>query len=185
MSAKNNRKLLKICSMIFALLMILLTSGCGSNAGPDTEKKYEVDGVIFENDLISIAGVSTDEYLEVYKTQTITFKYFSEDFSELDFVSVINLGGSVLRVTPGGTYLDELPSSTLEVIEDGESTVITDALEEFYICQDNNGNITMYYEIYNLYDEEEQGNTIKKYLNLKAYKVEFSHYVGEPELEMI
>lgn len=149
-------KLLKICSVCLVLLLCLCACAGAENTDEVNEKRYEVDGVIFENDLMSIAGVTTDEYLEVYKTLDITFKYFAKDFAELRCASVINLGGTVLCVTPGGKYLDELDTSTLEVVNDGETTVITDQLEEFYICQDENGNIALYYETYNLYDQKKR-----------------------------
>lgn len=182
----THRKLLQICSML--MLLMLLLCGCGGEStNIDSEKKNEVDGVIFENDLMSIAGVSTDEYLEVFKTQEITFKYFASDFAELKSPVVLNFGGSLLQVVPGDDYLDELPCSVLSVFEEDNETVITNNLEEFYICQDEQGNISIYYETYNLYAEEEEGNTIKKYLNLKAYKIEFTYYVTDlkPEMEMI
>lgn len=175
----THRQLLRLCGMF--MLLTLLLCGCGGGEN----KKNEVDGVIFENDLMSIAGVSTDEYLEVYETQEITFKYFASDFAELKSPVVLNFGGSFLQVVPGDDYLNELPCSVLSVFEDGEKTVISDNLEEFYICQDEQGNFAIYYETYNLYAEEEEGNTITKYLNFKAYKVEFTYYVTDLEPETI
>ena len=187
MKVKPNRQLLKICSML--LLLIAFLCGCGgSNATAiENEKKYEVDGVVFENDLVRITGVSTDEYVDVFQTENISFTYFSKDFAGLDCASILNIGGSVLRVAPGETYLDELPCSTLSVFEDGTEQVITDMLEEFYICKDSQGNIKVYYEIYHLYAQEEKGNTTKMYLTLKAYKVEFEYYTNdfEAKVEMI
>ncbi len=51
---------------MFMLVMLLFTTGCAEKNDEGT--KYEVDGVIFDNDLISITGVSTDEYLEAFET---------------------------------------------------------------------------------------------------------------------
>lgn len=176
---KNHRKLL---SFMLMLVMLLLNAGCAGDK-IDESTKYEVDGVIFENDLISITGVSTDEYVEVFKTQTILYTYFSTDYEELGAANILELGGATILVIPGENYLEELPSSVLAVFEDDAETIVTDKLEEFFICEDADGSRAIYYETYHVYDD--QGK--KKYVTLKAYKIEFEHYLSasEPKIEAI
>ncbi len=176
---KKRKLILMLC-----MLMSMLICSCGKKAEIDESKKYEVDGVIFENDLMSIVGVSTEEYVEVFQTQEITYTYFAEDFKNVKTANILSLGGAVISVTPGDEYLEKLPCSVLSVFENGKETIITDKLEEFFICQDAAGNIAVYYETYHLYAEGEDGNTINKYVTLKAYKVEFDCY-SEPETEII
>lgn len=184
----TNWKFLKTCSLLM-LLIILFCTGCANSEehAVDESTKYEVDGVIFENDLMSITGVSTDEYLEVFRTKEITYTYFAKDFSELRATNILNLGGTFIGVIPGENYLEDLACSVLEVIEDDKETIITDKLEEFYICRDEAGSMAVYYETYHLYDEEDEGNSIKMYVTLKAYKIEFAYYVPnlEPDVETI
>ena len=180
----NTRKLLKTCGM-FMLVMLLFTTGCAEKNDEGT--KYEVDGVIFDNDLISITGVSTDEYLEAFETQEVLYSCFATDMKVFNAANIIDLGGAAIQIAPGEDYLEELPCSNLLVIENHETTLVTDKLEEFFICEDENGNRTLYYEIYHLYDEKEEKETVTKYLTLKAYKIEFKYYlsISQPKIEVI
>lgn len=179
---RNNRKFIML--ILFAALLSI-TCSCGEKNEIDESKKYEVDGVIFENDLMSIAGVSTEEYVEVFKTQKITYTYFAKDFKELKAANILSLGGTVISVTPGEEYLEELPCSVLSVFENGQETIITDKLEEFFICRDAAGNVAVYYETYHLYAESEDKDSINKYVTLKAYKVEFECYTSNTKVETI
>lgn len=182
----KKRKFARTCGMLMIFMVLpMLVCSCGKKDEIDESRKYEVDGVIFENDLMSIAGVSTEEYVEVFKTQEITYTYFAEDFKNLKTANILSLGGTVISVTPGEEYLEELPCSVLSVFENGKETIVTDKLEEFFICQDADGNIAIYYETYHLYAEGEDGDTINKYVTLKAYKVEFECYTSEPKREII
>lgn len=184
----TNWKLLKTCSLLM-LMIILFCTGCASSEEHEVDEstKYEVDGVIFENDLMSITGVSADEYLEVFKTKEITYTYFAKDFSQFRATNILNLGGTFIAVIPGEYYLENLDCSVLKVIEDDQETIITDKLEEFFICQNEDGSMAVYYETYHLYDEKDEGNSIKMYVTLKAYKIEFTYYtpVSEPKVEII
>lgn len=185
---KNKRKLLAIGGLlVLAAILVIIACKVGNKDEIDESTKYEVDGVIFENDLMRITGVSTDEYLDVFRTKEITYTYFAKDFQELKATNILNIGGTVIGVTPGENYLDELACSVLSVVEDDKKTIITDKLEEFFVCQDEEGNMAVYYEIYHEYAEEVEKDTVKKYLTLKAYKIEFEYYMSDsiPNVEKV
>ncbi len=171
-------KLLRICS-VFLLCVMLLTS-CGGSQGVDESTKREVDGVIFENDFMSIKGVPVDEYVDTFNTQEIVFTYIAKDITEELDAHIISIGdANAIVVIPGELYYDELPCAELSVYENDELNVITDILEEYYICIDANGRYVMYYETYHEYDEQEGLFQVKKYVTLKAYKIEFGQYIPD------
>lgn len=164
------------------LLMILPNAGCAEKE-IDESTKREVDGIIFENDLMSITGVSTDEYVDGFKTKTVRYTYFSTDYQGCNPTNILSFGETVIIVTPGENYLEELPCSVLSVLEDGTETTITDKLEEFFICEDADGNIAIYYETYHMYAESEKKDIVEKYVTLKAYKIEFRNYTSASKLK--
>ena len=178
MRDNTERKLLRIGSM-FLLCMMLLT-GCGGSEAVDESTKREVDGIIFENDYMSIKGVPVDEYIDTFNTQELVFAYIAKDITERFDAHIIPLGDSnTIVIIPGELYYDELPCAELSIFEDEEVTVITDILEEYYICIDADGKYVMYYETYHEYDEQEGLFQVKKYVTLKAYKIEFGQYIPD------
>ena len=178
MRDNTERKLLRIGSM-FLLCMMLLT-GCGGSEAVDESTKREVDGIIFENDYMSIKGVPVDEYIDTFNTQEIVFAYIAKDITEELDAHIISIGdANAIVVIPGELYYDELPCAELSVYENDELNVITDILEEYYICIDANGRYVMYYETYHEYDEQEGLFQVKKYVTLKAYKIEFGQYIPD------
>ncbi len=60
-------------------------------------------------------------------------------------------------------------------------------LEEFFVARMADGTFMVYYEVYNEYAETGDEKTITKYLNLKAFKIEFKKYIEdlEEQLEFI
>lgn len=178
MRDNTKRKLLKICS-IFLLCTMFLT-GCGGSNAVDESTKREVDGVIFENDFISIKGVPVDEYVDTFNTQEIVFAYIAKDITEVLDAHIIRIGDTnAIVVIPGELYYDELPCAELSIYENDELNVITDILEEYYICVDSDGKYVMYYETYHEYDEQEGLFRVTKYVTLKAYKIEFNQYIPD------
>lgn len=177
MREKAQRRLLRICSMFLLCIMLITCGGCNA---ADESTKREVDGVIFENDLISIKGVPVDEYVDVFNTQEIVLTYIAKDITEGLDAHIIPIGDTTaILVIPGKLYYDQLPCAELSIFEDDEATVITDILEEFYICVDADGKYVIYYETYHEYDEKEGWFQTTKYVTLKAYKIEFDQYVPD------
>lgn len=156
----------KVAVLTLVFLMMAL-SGCGNSEAEIVE--IEIGDIIFENDSVKITAVSTDEYLEVFHTQKIRLAYFASD----GFPVILDLHGAALSIFLNDEKLyDDLDRSILTAYEADEQTEITDMLAEFYVAENADG-FVMYYEIFNEYDEKEDDTTIIKYLNLKAFKVEF------------
>lgn len=162
-------------NIVILVLLSMILSSCGN-----TEKNVEVEigDIIFENDAVKITAVSTDEYLEVFKTEEIKLAYFASD----GYPVVLDLGGATLSILQNDEKLyNELERSVLTIYQDNDETDVTDMLAEFYIAKKGNGTIVMYYEIYNEYAESEEDTVIMKYLNLKAFQVEFKSYTDLEE----
>jgi len=168
--------------IIFVAVVItaIAMSGCGRKDS-ESEGVDEVGDIIFDSDTVTITAVSTDEYLDVFENQKIHFAHFADS----DIPIIMGLGGATLSVIQGDKLYDQLNCAVLTVFENGEEYDITDMLEEFFICQMEDGTIKMYYEVYNEYGEEEDGKMLKKYINLKAYCVEFKNGVSKEDLEFI
>ncbi len=167
--------------VLVLLVVVMFLAGCGS-----TEPEYtvEIGDIIFENDTVKITAVDTDEYLEVFKTEEICLPYFASDGVPV----ILNLGGTTLNVIQSDDKLyDELYRSILTVYENGEEKEITNMLEEFFVARMADGTFMVYYEVYNEYAETGDEKTITKYLNLKAFKIEFKKYIEdlEEQLEFI
>lgn len=172
------RGLRRNIAVIAFFLLTMVLSGCG-NAEP--ENTVEVGDIIFENDTVKITSVSTDEYLEVFKTKEIKLAYFASD----GYPVILHLGGATLSILQNDEKLyDELERSILTVYENGDEKEITDMLEEFFIAKMSDGTFRVYYEVYNEYNQTEDGKTITKYLNLKAFRIEFKIYIEDLEEQL-
>lgn len=176
---KLMKKRLRKITVVALVLLAMALSSCGK---AETEKTVEISDIIFENDAVKITAVSTDEYLEVFKSKEIKMAYFASD----KYPVILDLGGATLSIFQNDKKLyGEVEQSVLTVYEGGDETDVTDMLAEFYVAQNEDGTFVMYYEIYNEYDEKEEDTVIMKYLNLKAFKVEFKNYTKDLEGQFI
>lgn len=143
-------------------------------------EKEKSEKAFFENDTVSIVSVSTDEYLEVFRTKDIKFAYFASDPYP---VIALDLGGATITITKGDKLYGGLETAVLTVYEDNRKVIITNMLEEFYICSTEEG-YKVYYEIYNEYAEKVDSETLTKYINLKAYRIDFKKYLEDIEEQL-
>lgn len=170
------KRLLREFAIIAFILLAMVLSSCGSAEPENT--------IIFENDTVKITAIDIDEYLEVFETEEICLPYFASD----GFPVILNLGGTTISIIQSDEKLyDQLDCSVLTVYENGDQKEITDMLEEFFVAKMSDGTFQVYYEVYNEYDQAEDGEPIKKYLNLKAFRIEFKRYIEdlEEQLEFI